>query len=172
VVTGATGSGKTPLVLSVAHELRASGFRIAGFIQPAIVEGGAKIGFSIRDLATGETTDLARRVNEGSGRFGTSFTFFDSGFELGNRALAELEPGSFLIIDELGPVELRGGGHWPAVNRAVRSTMVAGLVVVVRRTLVPALVEALDAADVVVVDLEEEGIQPLRTVLDALLTES
>jgi hypothetical protein len=50
--------------------------------------------------------------------------------------------------------------------------MVAGLVVVVRRTLVPALVEALDAADVVVVDLEEEGIQPLRTVLDALLTES
>ena len=172
VVTGSTGSGKTPLVLTVAQELRASGFQVAGFIQPAIVEGGAKIGFSIRDLATGETADLARRVDEGSGRFGTSFTFFDSGFELGNRALTGIDPGSVLIIDELGPVELRGGGHWPAVDRAVRSTMVAGLVVVVRRTLVPALVEALDATDVVIVDLEEEGTEPLRKVLNALLTES
>ena len=172
VVTGAAGSGKTPLVLTAAQELRASGFQVAGFIQPAIIEDGAKIGFSIRDLATGETTDLARRVDQGSGRFGTSFTFFDSGFKLGNRALTRIAPGSFLIIDELGPVELRGGGHWTAVDRAVRSGQVAGLVVVVRRTLVPALVEALDATDVVIVDLEQDEAEPLQEILDALLTDS
>jgi nucleoside-triphosphatase THEP1 len=170
VVTGSTGSGKTPLVGGAAEQLRARGFRVAGFIQPAIVEDGAKIGFGIRDLTTGETADLARRVDEGSGRFGTSFTFSDGGFELGDRALSRIEQGSFLVIDELGPVELRGGGHWPAVDRAVQSASVAGLVVVVRRALVPALVEALDATDVVIVDLDDDDAEPLTAILDALLT--
>lgn len=172
VVTGSSGTGKTPLVNTVARELRESGFRVAGFIQPAIVEDGAKVGFRIQDLATGEARDLARRVDEGGGSFGTSFAFFDDGFELGRRALAHLEPGSFLLVDELGPVELRGGGHWPAVERALRVSMLVGLVVVVRRTLVPALVEALDAPDVVVVDLEAEGPDSLLTVLKALVTDS
>ena len=115
---------------------------------------------------------MAGRVAEGDGKFGTSFSFSEDGFELGRRALSSVPPGSILIIDELGPVELRGGGHWPAVDRALRSFDIAGLVVVVRRTLVPALVEALDASDTVVVDLEEKGTDPLARVLEALVTDA
>ena len=172
VITGPTGSGKTPLVNSVVGELGRRGIPVAGFLQPAIIENGKKIGFQVQDAATGEVLDLARRVARGDGAFGTSFEFFDEGFDLGRRALADLASGSVLVIDELGPVELRGGGHWPAVERALATTDLAGLVVVVRRTLVPALVEALDAGDVVVVDLEVEGIDPLLVVVDALVADS
>lgn len=170
VVTGSTGSGKTPLVTGAAETLTARGVPVSGFVQPAIVEDGSKTGFRITDVATGETADLAQRVREGSGDFGTSFAFVDEGFDLGRRALGEIPPGAILFIDELGPVELRGGGHWPAVDRAMRTSSPGGLVVVVRRTLVPALVEVLDASDVVVVDLDEEGPDPLSRLLDALQT--
>ena len=45
-------------------------------------------GFRVQDAATGESLDLARRVAPGEGAFGTSFEFFDEGFDLGRRALA------------------------------------------------------------------------------------
>lgn len=172
VITGPPGSGKTPLVRSLIDDLGRRGISVAGFVQPAIVENDKKIGFRIQDAATGEVVDLARRVAPGEGRFGTSFKFFDGGFELGNRALQRIAPGSVLVIDELGPVELRGGGHWRAVERALRFSEIGGLAVVVRRTLVPALIEALDATDVVVVDLEEDDVDQLAVVIDALVTNS
>jgi nucleoside-triphosphatase THEP1 len=168
IVTGPTGSGKTPLVALVADELIARGVPIAGFLQPAIVEDGEKVGFSVRNLRTGETVELARRAAPGDGAFGTSFEFSDEGFELGRRALKDVPSGAIVILDELGPVELRGGGHWPAVARALETTELAGLVVVVRRTLVPALVEALDAGDVVIVDLEEVDDDPVKKIVEAV----
>ena len=106
------------------------------------------------------------------GDFGTSFSFVDEGFELGRRALREISSETILVFDELGPVELRGGGHWPAVEKALRVEDLRGILVVVRRTLVPALVEALDASDVVVVDVDETGFDGLSTILDAFVTES
>jgi len=172
IVTGATGSGKTPLVSSVADDLVVRGFQVGGFLQPAILEDGEKVGFRLRDLSSGEIVELARRVAPGDGEFGTSFEFFDEGFDLGRRALLTIPSGAVLVLDELGPVELRGGGHWPAVERALRSSVIGALVVVVRRNLVPALVEALDATDVVVVDLGEDGVDPLSAVIDAIVTDS
>ena len=168
VITGPTGSGKTPLVASVVDELGRRGIPVAGFLQPAIVEHGKKLGFRVLNAATGEVLDFARRVQRGDGAFGTSFEFLDEGFDLGRRALEGISSGSVLVLDELGPVELRGGGHWPAVERALKSIDLKGLVVVVRRTLVPALVEALDAGDVLVVDLEEVDGEPIAAVMGAL----
>jgi len=172
VITGPTGCGKSPLVSSVVDELGRRGIPVAGFLQPAIIEDGIKVGFRVEDAATGEVRDLARRVASGGGAFGTSFEFFDEGFDLGRRALMNLSSGSVLVIDELGPVELRGGGHWPAVERALQNSDPAGLVVVVRRSLVPALVEALDAGDVVVVDLEEAEVAAITIVLAGLEIDS
>jgi len=168
IVTGPTGSGKSPLVAAAVEALIARGVPVAGFLQPAILEDGEKVGFSVRDLRTGETVELARRVAHGDGAFGTSFTFFDEGFALGRRALLDVPPGAVVVLDELGPVELRGGGHWPAVARALTNVDLAGLVVVVRRTLVPALIEALDARDVVVVDLEEVDDDPVKVIVEAV----
>lgn len=168
VVTGSTGSGKTPLAASVVDALTARNLPVAGFLQPAIVEDGAKVGFSVRDVRTDEIVELARRAAPGEGRFGTSFTFFDEGFDVGRRALIGVPSGAIVILDEMGPVELRGGGHWPAVARAMRTFEVGGLLVVVRRTLVPALVEALDAADVVIVDMEEVDGDPVKEIVEVL----
>jgi nucleoside-triphosphatase THEP1/energy-coupling factor transporter transmembrane protein EcfT len=168
VVTGPSGSGKTPTLLALAAAVRASGRPVAGFVQPAVIADGVKTGFRIRDVASGETRDLATKVDHGGGAFGTSFDFAEEGFELGRRALEGIHPSSVVLVDELGPVELRGGGHWPGVETALRSGRVGALVVAVRPTLVPALIEVLDAEDVVIIDLETRVEDAGDRILEAL----
>ena len=168
VVTGPQNAGKTAAVVAVAERLCAEDVPVAGIVQLGEVDGGRKIAFRLRDIATGEEAQLARRDPRGRGEYGTRFRFAEEGFRLGREALARACRGGVLIIDELGPVELRGAGHMPAVRRAIATPDLAGAVVVVRRPLVPSLLAALEASDAVVIDVEGVGDSAVDDILSEL----
>jgi nucleoside-triphosphatase THEP1 len=168
VVTGPGDGGKTGAVVTAADRLRDTGLSLAGFVQPGEYEDTRKTGFLLRDLATGDEATLATLGDRTGGDFGTRFRFSNDGFRLGRKALSRAAPGSVVIVDELGPVEMRGRGHMPAVRTALATPALLGAVLVVRRTLVPSLLAALDASDAVVIDVEEEGEQVVKTILDSL----
>jgi len=157
LVTGASGSGKTAAVTRALEQLCRQGVAAAGFVQPGVWEDGSKVGFEVEDVATNERAPLARRVGRDQGQHGTGFRFERPGFDLAARALARVAPGMLLVVDELGPLELRGRGHMSAVRAVLAMPGLAGAVVVVRRHLVPSLLAALEAEDAVVVDVEEDG---------------
>ena len=77
------------------------------------------MGFRVRDLQTGEEAPLAERKPRGSGQHGTCFVFDQRGLDLARRALSSVPEGAVLVVDELGPVELRGKGHMPVLRKAV-----------------------------------------------------
>jgi len=171
VVTGPSDGGKTEAVLALAERLQSGGVPVAGFVQIGERESGRKVGFRLRDIATGEEAGLAVLDERSEGDFGTRFRFAEEGFRLGREALDRVLPRGVVIVDELGPVELRGAGHMPAVQRAVTAPGIAGAVVVVRRPLVPALLAALEASDAVVVDVENEGDRCVESITAALAVE-
>jgi nucleoside-triphosphatase THEP1 len=156
VAAGVRNSGKTAAVSALVERLQRRGVRVTGFVQPGIFEDGLKVGFAVRDLATGEEAVLARVAPERQGDHGTSYLFDDAGFTLARRALGRASPGDLVVVDELGPVELRGQGHMPAVQRALGVPGLAGLVVVVRSQLVPALLAALPVGDASVVEVTDQ----------------
>jgi nucleoside-triphosphatase THEP1 len=168
VVTGPTGSGKTTTVEAAVAELTAAGTQVAGFVQPGLWEEKDKVGFLIRDVATGEQMPLARRVDHDSGDHGTGFRFDEAGLALARQALRRACSGAVLVVDELGPMELRGHGHMRAVRKALSVNGLAGVVVVVRRHLVPALLAALDAENAVIVDVQSEGEAASQAILDGV----
>lgn len=168
VVTGPPDGGKTATVLEVARLLVGAGRTVVGFVQLGEVVGGRKVGFMVRDLGSGGEAGIARLVERGEGEFGTRFSFDRAGFELARAALSPAAAGAFVVIDELGPVELRGEGHMPAVRRALAVAGLAGAVLVVRRSLVPSLLATLAATDAVVVDVEEHGAHAAETTFEAL----
>ncbi len=168
VVTGSPGGGKTETVLRVAELLAGDGVPVAGFAQLGEHEDGRKIGFRVRDLASGDETRLARLAGRTGGEFGTRFVFSVGGFALGRAALSKAEHGGVVIVDELGPVELRGDGHMPAVLKAMQVPGLAAAVVVVRRSLVPSLLATLEATDAVVLDVEDLGDSAAEKILEAL----
>jgi nucleoside-triphosphatase THEP1 len=169
VVTGPTNSGKTSVVSDVIDRLREGGHAVAGFIQQAQWKDGRKTGFTMLDLESGATVPLAERVTAGSGRYGTSFRFFREGFAAGQEALRRARAGSVVVVDELGPVELRGGGHMPAVRSVLRVADLGGIVVVVRKSLVPAFLDALEASDARVVDIENDHEGAVDAIVVALV---
>ncbi len=111
---------------------------------------------------------MARLAGRKGGEFGTRFVFSDEGFALGRTALERAAPGGVVLVDELGPVELRGGGHMPAVAKAMSVPGLAGAVIVVRRSLVPSLLATLDATDAVVLDIDDLGDSVPDAILEAL----
>ncbi len=167
VLTGPRGSGKTSLVAELVRVLREKGEPVVGFLQPAAMQDGRRTGFRIIDLSSGRQAPLATPRASGRGEHGTGFVFHAEGLELARAALDSPPQGAVLVADELGPVELRGGGHMAAVRRALCLSGPRVAILVVRRSLVPALLAHLRALEAVVLDLERTS-DPLNAVLDAV----
>jgi nucleoside-triphosphatase THEP1 len=168
VVTGPTGGGKTETVVTLADRLQSLGVPVSGFVQPGDFDEDRKTGVRVRDVNTGAETALATLGERTEGDFGTRFLFREEGFQLGAEALSRTGPGAVVIVDELGPVELRGQGHMPAVRSALAVPDLQGAVLVVRRALVPSLLAELEALDAVVVDIESEGQNSVDSILRAI----
>jgi nucleoside-triphosphatase THEP1 len=169
VVTGPPGCGKTAAIEAAVAAWRAQGRTVSGIVQPGVFAHGRKVGFLVRDLATGAEAALAERVERASGEHGTRFRFAPAGIELARRALAGAAPGNVLVVDEVGPIELRGGGHLPALRKALAAPGLAAVVLVVRRQLVPSLLAALVTTDVTIVDVEDEPATAADRIAAALI---
>lgn len=155
VITGRAGGGKTTALRTTAAALRDRRIDVAGFLQLPIVESGVRVGFIVHDLQSGAECRLASRAAPGAGQHGTSFLFDPRGFALARRALERAPIGSVVVADEIGPVELRGGGHLPALQRAMVRARPVAVLLGVRPQLVPAFLARLAPATALVVNVDE-----------------
>ncbi|MFH1176633.1 MAG: nucleoside-triphosphatase [Acidobacteriota bacterium] len=167
VVTGRAQSGKTSTLRAAIETLRERGIQVAGFLQLPLIEDSSRVGFIVHDVCTGEERRLAIRAAPGAGQHGTSFHFAAAGFELAGQALSRARDGWVVVADEIGPVELRGGGHLPALRRALVRTRPLAVLLGVRRQLVSVFLGRLAPASAVVVDVGETS-EPLGALLAAL----
>lgn len=111
LVTGKSGAGKTIWCLELVHQARLAGFLPYGFVSPAVFENGSKIGIDLLEIQHDERRRLAVRRTEKASESGlgihTAGWQFDEGvLEWANQVLDEMSDAEFLIIDELGPLEL------------------------------------------------------------------
>ncbi len=77
--------------------------RVAGFVTLEVRRGGTRLGFIVRDLATGEEGTLAW-VGEGEPRVGKYVVRLDT---CGLMGRAASRGGDLLVVDEVGPMELK-----------------------------------------------------------------
>jgi nucleoside-triphosphatase THEP1 len=135
VLTGATGSGKTTLAGAVVEQLRDRGARVAGILAPGMLENGRRTGFDLVNLATGERAPLARETHAPPGAHArwSRFGFLPEGLNLGERALgADARGADVVVVDEVGPFELSGGGWADSLDRL--GNMPCALVLVARES--------------------------------------
>lgn len=137
VLTGKSGSGKTSLAQAVVEALRRKGIPVCGILAPGYWEAGQRSGFDIVDLSAGRRTRLAfREANPKQGAV-VPFSFDPEGLKLGRAALRpESWPaGGVMFVDEVGPLELRGGG-WANALDQLTANQNGPLVLVIREALV------------------------------------
>lgn len=122
LVTGRPGSGKSFLVEKVCERLKDLGYRVGGMLTRDIREGGRRVGFEIVDLKSGERSLMAHVRIRGEARIGKYGVNLDSLRSIGAKSIREaVEKADVVVIDEVGPMELKSREFIDAVKFAVES---------------------------------------------------
>lgn len=138
ILSGPRAAGKTRWCRSLADQAAKRGYIASGLLSPGLFEEGRKTGIALLDLSSGESKRLANRRPLTPDQPGSSRWLFDqSVFDWGNRLLAAIEACQLLIVDELGPMELRHGGGLSAGLKLLSARRYAVACVVVRPSLLP-----------------------------------
>jgi nucleoside-triphosphatase THEP1 len=167
ILAGDTGSGKTTRAQEVVDGLRARGLRVGGILAPGLLEDGRRTGFDLVNLGTGESAPLARERAGEAGRHAQwgRFSFSPDGLALGQKALGrDARTADVVVVDEVGPFELAGGG-WSAALDALARDHAGPVVLVVRASIVDAVKGRWGSADTVV---WEAATTPSEEIVSAL----
>jgi molybdopterin-guanine dinucleotide biosynthesis protein A len=142
LVVGEPGSGKTSWCREYVDRRRESCSSVGGILSPAIEKQGQRVGSNALDLLTGKEVPFARlshcRSFKASEVVG-DYTISRDGilFACGAIKRAVESRCDLVVIDEVGPLELRGKGLMPAVELALASPV--NVLIIVRSSLKGAL---------------------------------
>ena len=118
-VTGHPGVGKTTLVERV---IQAVPLKCGGMVTKEIRKIGRRVGFSVHDVLTGREGVLAHiHLDRGPkvGRYRVNLRDLD---EVGAAAIERaIEECDLVVVDEVGPMELKSQRFIRAVERALES---------------------------------------------------
>jgi nucleoside-triphosphatase len=120
VITGHPGAGKTTLVRRVIERLRGRGTIFVGFYCPEVRVSGRRVGFRIESI-DGKLSAWLARIDECDGpRVGRYITCSEAE-EVAEESLKDLTKADLVVIDEIGPMELKLPGVRKSILQALRS---------------------------------------------------
>jgi nucleoside-triphosphatase len=120
-VTGKPGVGKSTVVAKAADELvKQRNLKIRGIRTAEIRKEGIREGFSIEDIETGKTGILSHVRGSGP-RVGKYHVNLDDLAGIGARALRNSLDCDLVVIDEIGPMELKSEEFISAVEKVLES---------------------------------------------------
>jgi nucleoside-triphosphatase THEP1 len=153
LLTGSHHAGKTTACWKALPGLRATGVKIAGFVStPILDETGAKTGIEMVDLTTGKHQKFARVVGIDEPRTIGVYRLVDGAIEWARGVLAAalLADVDWLVVDEIGPLELhQGAGFAFALDALADPERIPNAIVLVREELVEELAGRLGRSDMV-----------------------
>jgi len=166
IVTGEVGEGKTTFLLRLTEMLKEKGIRVGGLLAPRITEGTITTGYDIIDIGSGIREPFLRLTNReitGVERF----TQMEQGFRAGLDALDPQNNGDsdLMVIDEAGPLELRGEG-WSERISGLLNVNQWQIILVVRKSLVEEMIRKFGLKDPVIYAADRGDCSPL---LDEIL---
>lgn len=120
-VTGKPGVGKSTVVAKAAGKLAEKfGLKIGGIRTAEIRKGGVREGFSIEDLASGKTGTLSHVRGSGPG-VGKYHVNLEDLAGIAAEALMTALERDLVVIDEIGPMELKSPEFISAVEKVLES---------------------------------------------------
>ena len=110
LITGPRESGKTTWCTDLMQRAIEGELSLGGFLSPAILKDGKKIGIDLLDLQSGQQRPLARKQSENPDSIMIGEWHFDSeNLKCANKVLELTSFPDVLILDELGPLEFERG---------------------------------------------------------------
>jgi nucleoside-triphosphatase THEP1 len=162
ILTGTSGQGKTTLVREIIDILNSKNYNIQGIYAPGYWKDNQRDGFDIVDIASGERTQLCRNQATADSVSVGPFSFRQSGITFGRDVLSHtsLQTADFIIVDEVGPLELRGNGWAPALDHLMESVQ-SPMLWVVRTKVIREVIIRWVIEDPIVKDIKDTHAQEI-----------
>jgi nucleoside-triphosphatase THEP1 len=136
IVTGSIGEGKTAWLVKLTGLLKEKGINTGGILALRIIKDEVTTGYDVSDIRSGARTPFLRLT--GPETVGVErFTMDNEGFYAGQNALdpQAIRSCRVLIVDEAGPLELRGQGWSNRISELLQEPGKA-VIITVRKNLV------------------------------------
>jgi nucleoside-triphosphatase THEP1 len=173
IITGEIQQGKTTYLANIVTSLREKGFRMNGIIARGVHDANGRIGYDLEDINTGEKHIYIRNVyTPGWFRYG-KYYFSPEGLEFGKYILQNIteENTDLIVIDEIGPVEIKGRGWADDIERLVSTSQIPQLWVV-RRSLLKRAIRQWNVGEVLVIDISKETVENIIDEIFVLMLRS
>ncbi|HRY98192.1 MAG TPA: nucleoside-triphosphatase [Bacteroidales bacterium] len=119
LVTGEAGQGKTTFLLQLFTILRKEGIKTQGLVLKRILDGNQVQGYDLLLLGSERSLPFLRVATEGQtadiGRFRIATEGLETGLE--HLRSTPCRNAEILIMDEIGRLEMRGGGWDPVLQQ-------------------------------------------------------
>ena len=157
LVTGVSGSGKTTFCRDMIQAAQRAAWHVAGLLSLPDFIGSEKSCIRAQDLRTGEKRLLAsvQRQAENDLLFGKWF-FRRNTLDWGNEVLRASIPCDLLVVDELGPLELKLSQGWTNALDVIRTGQFRLALVVFRPELVEMVQPILNFCQVITLNKVNE----------------
>jgi nucleoside-triphosphatase THEP1 len=140
IVTGAVGIGKTTVCRKLIEIARNRGYTCGGILTYK----SANKDIIIESIQSGERETLAGVNNVYDGPHTVKYSFNPKGIEFGTRAIDKGTSADVFLVDEIGPLELRGEG-FARVPQLIKTSQAKACVLVIRKELLLAFLPQLPA---------------------------
>jgi len=130
ILTGPVQSGKTRFLGGIIAGLDRTKTGVSGFLSPAVYEGDRLIGYDLAVLGRDKPVPYLRKRGEpGWERIGPYF-LIPEGLRDARQTILESRACDLLVVDEVGPLEIGGGGVWSPLATVLANPGRRGLLVV------------------------------------------
>lgn len=166
LLTGPVGGGKTTYLKEVVQTLSSSELSVDGFLNVRLLEDEGTMGYDLYDLKLGASIPFLRKQGEADWDRTGDYFFLPQGLETAFRIVARCKRSDLLVIDEIGPLELKGRGLWPALE-PVLTKKDRHFLLVVRERILAELLAQLPGQETMIfqVDDDPSAAGPARAIL-------
>lgn len=162
IISGAVRSGKTTFLKELIRLLKQNQAhkKIGGIIAHGIDKNGERFGFDIEDIASGQTHFLCSQKPDNEKQKIGRFYFSPEGIAFGQKALTgNIKQLDLLVIDEIGPMELKGKGWFDGVELALQQPQL-NMIWVVRKHLLESVLKLWQHNQIVIIDIDDDKMDP------------
>jgi len=114
ILSGPIHSGKTTFLQELCAEAERRGRRIEGYLSPAVWEGRRRVGYDLWDIRRGTRHPFLRTEGKTGGPRTGKYFLIPETLDRAREIIRSAAGTGVLVVDELGSLELDGGGVWPA----------------------------------------------------------
>jgi len=173
IITGDVHEGKTSFAKEVISRLSANNIRIGGFLSQGINENGKRVGFNLYDIESGTEIELCSDKNDNKLINFGRYYFSNEALERGLKLLKtdNLAGKQLIVIDEIGPLELKGLGWSSAIETLCQNSSLPQLWVV-RKNILKKIIRRWNIGNIYVFDIARCNIQEAEIKLNEIIFQS